>query len=50
MSVTNQLVVNIGAAAGAALPEAVNNLLSDIQASDPHIRTKGWQAAGEAVC
>jgi HEAT repeat protein len=47
MSVTNQLGINAGAAAGAALPDAVNNLLSDIQASDPHVRTKAWQAAGE---
>jgi len=47
MSVTNQRMVNIGAAAGAALPGAVDNLLSGIQASDPHVRTKAWLAAGE---
>ena len=47
MSVTSQFKVNMGAAAGAALPETVNNLLSGIQDSDPHVRTKAWQAAGE---
>ena len=47
MSVTNKLMVNTGAAAGAAKPGAVNNLLSGIQDSDPDVRTKAWQVAGE---
>jgi len=54
MSVTNQLGVNAGTATGAALAGALDepvstalqDLLSDIQASDPHVRTKAWQAAG----
>ena len=48
MSVTNQLGMNVGTAGGTALPAALNKLLSDIQASDPHVRTEAWLAAGEA--
>ena len=62
MSVINQLGIKAGTAAGAALPGALDepvgiarvsfhaslkNLISDIQASDPHVRTTAWQAAGE---
>jgi len=55
MSVTKELDVSIRGAFGATSPgvsdrpasAALENLLSDIQGSDPHVRTKAWQAAGE---